>query len=72
MSKRIDVKVTTSCGNSWVAGINATFEEAKAYYMGRRFETLVPDKKAWDGVREVLQGPVISVEFLGYPHGDQS
>jgi hypothetical protein len=64
MSKRIDVKVTTSCGNSWIAGFNATYEEAKAYFMGQRFEILVYDKHSWAGVREVLQGPVISVELL--------
>lgn len=64
MSDRVDVLVTTATGESWATGFNGTEEEARAYFMGVRFETLVPDRKAWAGVREVLMGPVVKVDLL--------
>jgi hypothetical protein len=48
--KRIDVKVTTK-SDSWVTGFNGTLEEAKSYYMGKRFETR--DEKPGDPVTSV-------------------
>jgi len=33
----ISVKVTFADGNSFVTGINATLDEAKAYYIGQAF-----------------------------------
>ena len=35
----ISVQVTLSDGNIIRTGINATFEEAKEYYLGKQFET---------------------------------
>lgn len=64
MSNRVSVRVTTSCGNTWVSTMNATFAEAQEYYMGRRFEIMVADKKAAFGCREVLQGPVVKVDLI--------
>jgi hypothetical protein len=60
----ITVRVTTSTGETWTTGINATLDEARAYFMGHRFETLVPDRTSWAGVREKLMGPVTSVELI--------
>lgn len=57
MANRIDVKVTTGCGNSWVTGFNGTYDEAKAYFMGVRFEIM-------KNGREHVQKPVVSVEQL--------
>lgn len=57
----ITVKVKTACGESWLTGINATLDEAREYFMGKRFEKLVPAQN-WAGVREVLTDPVVSVE----------
>lgn len=34
----ISVKVTFADGNSFVTGINATLEEAIAYYVGQEFQ----------------------------------
>ena len=34
---RIDVKVSTP-KESWITGFNGTLDDAKAYFMGRRFE----------------------------------
>lgn len=48
--KRIDVKVTTK-SDSWVTGFNGTLEEAKAYFMGKKFET--KDEKPGDPVTSV-------------------
>ena len=48
--KRIDVKVTTK-SDSWVTGFNGTLEEAKKYFMGRKFET--KDEKPGDPVTSV-------------------
>lgn len=64
MADRVSVRVTTSTGETWAATMNATLAEARAHFMGHRFETLVPDRKSWAGVREVLMGPVISVEEI--------
>jgi len=34
----LSVKVTFADGNSFVTGINATLDEAKAYYIGQTFQ----------------------------------
>lgn len=59
----ITVRVTTACGESWLTGINATLEEARDYFLGKRFEKLAPAKN-WCGVQEVLLEPVVAVEEL--------
>lgn len=33
----ITVRVHTACGNSWVTRINATEEQARAYFVGQWF-----------------------------------
>ena len=57
----ITVKVTTADGDYWYSGINATLDEARAYFLGQRFEKLVPANN-WCKVREVLREPVVTVE----------
>lgn len=59
----ISVRVTTACGNTWVSGFNGTYEEARAHFMGHRFEKMVPANN-WCKCREVLQEPVVRVERL--------
>lgn len=54
--KPICVKVTTRCGDSWVTSINATLEEARAYFIGPRFNI-------GDGPRDRMVEP-ISVELI--------
>jgi hypothetical protein len=49
----IDVKVTTADGDWWITGINATLEEARAYFMGQRFRR----------ADETNCEPVVSVEL---------
>lgn len=56
---RIDLKVTTADGDYWHTGFNGTIEEARAYYLGQRFE-------GWDDAkgREFIRAPVVSVEVV--------
>jgi hypothetical protein len=61
--KRIDVKVTTKDGDHWTTGFNGTAEEAKSYFMGKRFEKMVKGK-------EQKGEPVVKVEVLGESEDD--
>lgn len=58
-SKRITVKVTTKDGDHWHTGFNGSHDEAKRYFMGRRFETMGHDGK------EKMREPVTAVDLVG-------
>ena len=58
----IAVKVTTRCGESWVTSINATLAEARAYFIGPRFNI-------GDGPRDRMV-EVVGVELVREARAD--
>lgn len=52
-------KITFADGNTITTGMNATLNEAKAYYIGKRFQFGDTDEKPYDYLVEAVSVEVV-------------
>jgi len=52
-------KITFADGNIVTTGMNATLDEAKAYYIGKRFQFGDTDEKPYDHLVEAVSVEVV-------------